>query len=481
MDADKPNGPTDSGPFILFEEPNEQELSLSDDLDDADDPTGLHMMISPMDNFMMFSQALGANLHGLNQTNTDDGEPETETTVRGECAVNAQQDADFSGNDILVGGKLHPLPANSSSECCEICSRTKGCSGWVWISSREPQKQYQNLCYPKSSVGRGKHRVGHITGCVAGHPCPSPGTQPHGHGELTYAAGVSGAIAYVLYARVACFNLQRQAFVLSLLACAQIHFEVQALPPGFNSSTMLYFGARGEGVTATVLGWGQTLRAVHGTSGGKAPQLANDLTTSKLGAWTDAGTFYYRPARGSNMQVQLKNWIATLKNATPAIPVHYLQLDDWFYETYESDIRCMTNFTPAKQGGKNERGYFEGDLGEVADAVGLPLHLYHACFDETTPYSKTNGGQFDFDVSPGDRDGPGARYAQVTADDSFEFYSALWEGAKAASGGRFVGSEVDHQVDTIHCMSSDPSLPSAQATCSKCAISCNWKIAYYSI
>ena len=249
--------------------------------------------------------------------------------------------------------------------------------------------------------------------------------------------------------------------------CAQIHFEVQALPLGFNSSTMLYFGARGEGVTATILGWGQTLRAVHGTTGGKAPQLATDLTTSKLGAWTDAGTYYYRPSRGSNMQVQLKNWIATLKNATPAIPVHYLQLDDWFYETDESDIRCMTNFTPAKQGGKNERGFFEGDLGEVADAVGLPLHLYHACFDETTPYSKANGGQYEFDVSPGDRDG--VRYAQVTADDSFGFYSALWEGAKAESGGRFVGSEVDHQVDTIHCQT-QASPPHKQLTLS--AISC---------
>jgi hypothetical protein len=198
---------------------------------------------------------------------------------------------------------------------------------------------------------------------------------------------------------------------------------VKELPAGFNHTTMLYFGAKSEGVTATVLGWGTMLRAVHGASGGKSPALADDMTTGKLGAWTDAGTYYYRPAQGTNMQVQLSDWVASLRNATPPIPVHYLQLDDWFYETDESDIRCMTNFTPARQhgagGNENERGYFSGDLGDVADAVGLPLHLYHACFDATTNYSKTNGGQFEFDVSPGDRDGPGARFAQVTADDSY--------------------------------------------------------------
>jgi hypothetical protein len=57
----------------------------------------------------------------------------------------------------------------------------------------------------------------------------------------------------------------------------------------------------------------------------------------------------------------------------------------------------MTNFTPAQllNGSgheKYEKGYFDGGLKEVAEAVGLPLHLYHACFDATTGYSKANGG-----------------------------------------------------------------------------------------
>ena len=109
----------------------------------------------------------------------------------------------------------------------------------------------------------------------------------------------------------------------------------------------------------------------------------------------------------------------------------------------DSDIRCMTNFTPARQrgagGNQFEAGYFTGNLGDVAAAVGLPLHLYHACFDATTPYSKTNGGQFEFDVSPGDRDGPSARFAQVTADDPYAFYSMLWARAKAEAARRTAG------------------------------------------
>ena len=46
------------------------------------------------------------------------------------------------------------------------------------------------------------------------------------------------------------------------------------------------------------------------------------------------------------------------------------------------------------------------------------------------------------------------RFAQVTANDSYAFYRYLWESAKERSGGNFVGSEVDHQVDTIHYLAS---------------------------
>ena len=96
-----------------------------------------------MSNFMMFSQALGANLRGLHQTDVaNDAAASTPAThVSAGCAVHTQQDADFGGNDILVDGKLHPLQSNSSDGCCKICSQTAACGGWVWIGPKEPQKK----------------------------------------------------------------------------------------------------------------------------------------------------------------------------------------------------------------------------------------------------------------------------------------------------------------------------------------------------
>jgi hypothetical protein len=79
----------------------------------------------------------------------------------------------------------------------------------------------------------------------------------------------------------------------SFTACTLINPpQVTSVPAGFNHTTILWAGGEGEGVTATVLGWGEALRALHGASGGKAPKLAEDVTTSSLGAWTDAGRVY---------------------------------------------------------------------------------------------------------------------------------------------------------------------------------------------
>ena len=56
------------------------------------------------------------------------------------------------------------------------------------------------------------------------------------------------------------------------------------------------------------------------------------------------------------MQATLAGWAQSLRNATvyaTPIPVHYMQLDDWFYQTDETDIRCMTHGTSGGGGSTN--------------------------------------------------------------------------------------------------------------------------------
>ena len=56
------------------------------------------------------------------------------------------------------------------------------------------------------------------------------------------------------------------------------------------------------------------------------------------------------------MQAVLTQWIADLRRQQ--IPVHYLQLDDWFYQTQDRDIRCIYNFSAARKSGKMTSGIF---------------------------------------------------------------------------------------------------------------------------
>ena len=76
--------------------------------------------------------------------------------------------------------------------------------------------------------------------------------------------------------------------------------------------------------------------------------------------------------------------------------------------------------------------------------VSIALHLYHACFNANNTYTD----KYLFDTAPHNE----RSFAQVTAGASYKFYTELWaQGARESNGANnFVGSEVDHQVDTFH-------------------------------
>ena len=85
-------------------------------------------------------------------------------------------------------------------------------------------------------------------------------------------------------------------------------------------------------MTETVLGWGRVLQEAHGAAGSHANASrvkvqGRDPALQQLGAWTDAGTVYYRVANGTDMSDVLPRWMAALRGS--GVPVQYLQLDDW--------------------------------------------------------------------------------------------------------------------------------------------------------
>jgi hypothetical protein len=99
------------------------------------------------------------------------------------CAVDTHNNTDWAHNDILVNGKLHPYPSNSTADCCQRCAQTPGCGGWSWsgpLGSKLPA--YRNKCFLKTGIGAGSRVNGHVTGCVRGRSCkaspPSPAPAP---------------------------------------------------------------------------------------------------------------------------------------------------------------------------------------------------------------------------------------------------------------------------------------------------------------
>lgn len=393
-----PDGQFDSGPFVLFEEPGQG--------------SGVHVVVSPLNNLFIWSQAI---VHAHSGPDGGAGGPDTGhgSNHQPQCS-GIEQDSDLSGGDILKHGALNPIPCSSVAACCALCTASPECTDFTWIGPKEKQKPYQNKCYLKHfppNHSASNHRVGHISG-----HSPTGNYTPGGGGG---GGGSTGA---------------------GSVYTAGIHYEVTSVPPGFNHTTVLYLGGKGAGVTETVLGWGSMLQAANGVAG-KA--IAHDAATTQLGAWTDAGTVYYRMDNGTNMSDILPRWVAALR--AESIPVQYLQLDDWWYRTSDAGTRCIKSFDPMPQGAPFEKGYFSDSLLQFQEQVQLPLHLYHACFNADTVYRIEQGGQFRFDSN-------NRNFAQVSAEDSFAFYSELWKNATANTGGHFVGSEVDHQVDEVHAL-----------------------------
>ncbi|MGN6371251.1 MAG: hypothetical protein ACTHN5_23605, partial [Phycisphaerae bacterium] len=123
---------------------------------------------------------------------------------------------------------------------------------------------------------------------------------------------------------------------------SDLNLNLHNLPANFSHQTLLTLGS---GIQNTLLAWGNALSAhLH------APRPTNeaDPLLRYLGYWTDNGAFYYY-----NYDLQ-KGYTPTLEALADHyrdkhIPLHYLQLDSWWYP------KSLTDFKGKRGQTKNPR------------------------------------------------------------------------------------------------------------------------------
>jgi hypothetical protein len=176
-------------------------------------------------------------------------------------------------------------------------------------------------------------------------------------GYVTWSGGMSTGVTGVWTAKgaaagrfgsdsgpIALFNESR-AFVLSPadnFMTANLNFceltdmalgaglggMVDEVPAGWTVETILVAG--GEGVTRTMLSWGDALLV----RGGKTRTASDaDIAVSTLGYWTDNGAYYYYLSENNsirgNMQQTIVDVLAYGKSL--GLPYKHLMYDSWWY------------------------------------------------------------------------------------------------------------------------------------------------------
>ncbi len=168
---------------------------------------------------------------------------------------------------------------------------------------------------------------------------------------------------------------------------------LEALPAGFTQSYLLVFG---QGINATFKQWGDILRVYHGSA---SKDRYMDVITSKIGYFTDNGSYYYYyPVKGKFDAT----FLAIKEHADKEIiPFRYYQLDSWWYpkSLKSSAKRALVNKLRLRLGGSIYGGamtwepdpyYFDMSIGELSRRLdGLPFVAHHRWHDQASPYKDT--------------------------------------------------------------------------------------------
>jgi hypothetical protein len=167
------------------------------------------------------------------------------------------------------------------------------------------------------------------------------------------------------------------------------------LPADFSQQTILAFG---QGINRTWDTWGSSLRALHPA---KRPANDSDTMLKYLGYWTDNGsTYYYNYDTNMGYAGTLRSLVGSFRQEQ--IPVHYLQLDSWWYDksTTEPDgspgkVRKSDKLPEGQWNSYGGLLKYEADpslfpqgLDAFQKSIGLPLITHNRWIDPASPYHR---------------------------------------------------------------------------------------------
>ena len=200
---------------------------------------------------------------------------------------------------------------------------------------------------------------------------------------------------------------------------------ITSIPRGFSYS-VLFSTARG-GTTAGVYAWGARMRRFYNTT--RSPSV----TLTDVGYYTDDGAYYYvweafnmpaRPWPAEDGLVRVKEALHAM-----GVPVAYMQLDDWWYDGpfYFGNVKAVVNWHAS-----NSSRLFPRGLTSFADRLNLPLQLYTPFWSDRfqTKYNMTESTTF-----------KGTKL--VAPNDSYVFFSDVFDQGKEMTRGRFSTYEID--------------------------------------
>lgn len=158
---------------------------------------------------------------------------------------------------------------------------------------------------------------------------------------------------------------------------------IEKIPAGTKSQFIL---VSGQGINHTFLKWGELVQKWHGH---KTADPYADVAMSRLGYWTDNGSYYYYRTEPGKTYSQTLLAVKAYADAQ-GIPYGYFQLDSWWYPKAEIKLKSSHDrggfllWEPIPE-------FFPEGLAEFQKQLGLPLVAHNRYCSDQSPYCQKYG------------------------------------------------------------------------------------------